>query len=115
MRQAGIIAAAAVYALRHNVERLAEDHANARRLAEGLAELPGIVLEPSRVETNIVFFDVGGTGLDAGAWVHALLERGVRMGSVGKNRIRAVTHLDVDRAGIERTLSAARAICRAGP
>jgi threonine aldolase len=114
MRQAGIIAAGAVYALRHNVERLADDHANARRLAGGLAELPGISIDPATVETNILFFDVVGTGLNARAWADALLERGVRMGPVGGTRLRAVTHRDVDRAGIERALAAAREVCRAG-
>src|SRR5438093_4559142 len=64
MRQAGIIAAGGVYALRHHVKRLAEDHANARRLADGLAALPDVALDPAGVETNIVFFDVGGP-LDA--------------------------------------------------
>src|SRR5215208_6671886 len=68
MRQAGIIAAGAVYALRHNVERLAQDHANARRLAAGLSALPGITLDPPEVETNILFFDVGATGLRAEEW-----------------------------------------------
>jgi len=114
MRQAGIIAAGAVYALRHNVERLAEDHANARRLAEGLAELPGIALDPRSIETNIVFFDVAGTGFSAGDWVNGLIERGVRMGSVGPSRVRAVTHLDVDRGDVDRALSAARALSRTG-
>ena len=113
MRQAGIIAAGAVYALRHNVERLAEDHANARRLADGLAQLPGITLDPARVETNIVFFDVAGTGIKAEDWVNRLLEHGVRMGSVGSSRVRAVTHLDVDRDGIERALVASQQACRA--
>ena len=63
MRQAGIIAAAGIYALRHHVDRLAEDHERARQLAAGLAELPGIALDADRVETNIVIFDVRGTGL----------------------------------------------------
>ena len=66
MRQAGIVAAAGVYALENNVERLAEDHANARLLADRLAAVPGIVVEPEAVETNIVFFDVKGTGDDGG-------------------------------------------------
>ncbi|MGD9891745.1 MAG: low specificity L-threonine aldolase [Dehalococcoidia bacterium] len=114
MRQAGIIAAGAVYALRHNVDRLTEDHANARRLADGLAELPGITIDSHRVETNIVFFDVAGTGITASDWVNRLLDRGIRMGGVGPSRVRAVTHLDVDNAGIERALAAARAVCRAG-
>jgi threonine aldolase len=113
MRQAGIIAAGGVYALRRHVERLAEDHANARRLAEGLAEIPGIAIDPATVETNLVFFDVGGTGMDAPAWAGALMEHGVRVGPTGRTRVRAVTHLDVDRAGIERALTAAREVAAA--
>jgi threonine aldolase len=108
MRQAGIIAAGGVYALRHHVKRLAEDHANARRLAEGLAALPGIALDPASVETNLVFFDLTGR-LDAGAFVARLLARGVRMGALGPRTVRAVTHLDVSAAQIERALDGARA------
>jgi threonine aldolase len=111
MRQAGIIAAGGVYALTHHVERLAEDHANARRLAEGLAELPGIKIDPADVETNLVFFDVTGA-LDARTAVERLLARGIRMGDMGPRTIRAVTHLDVDRAGIDRALTAAREVFR---
>jgi threonine aldolase len=109
MRQAGIIAAGGLFALRHHVKRLAEDHVNARRLAEGLATLPGIVLDPSTVETNIVIFEVR-EARDASAAVAALLARGVRMGAMGERTIRAVTHLDVDAAQIERALEAARAV-----
>ena len=108
MRQAGIIAAGGVYALRHNVERLAEDHANAKRLAEGLADLPGIGLDPARVLTNIVLFDVAQTGLDAYTWSASMLERGVRMSIMGPTLVRAVTHLDVDEDGIDRALIAAK-------
>jgi threonine aldolase len=111
MRQAGIIAAGGVYALRHHVKRLAEDHANARRLAEGLATLPGVALDAATVETNIVFFDLTG-GVDAPALVERLLERGVRVGAMGPRTVRAVTHLDVSAGGIERTLEAARAILK---
>ena len=111
MRQAGIIAAGGVYALRHHVERLAEDHANARRLAEGLAELPGMKLDPAEVETNLVFFDVTGA-LDASQVVERLLGHGVRMGALGPRTVRAVTHLDVTSAGIDRTLTAARQVFR---
>jgi len=107
MRQAGIIAAGGVYALRHHVKRLAEDHANARRLAEGLARLPGVRLDPSTIETNIVFFDLTGS-LSAPAAVERMLARGVRMGGLGARTIRAVTHLDVDGAGVERALAVAR-------
>jgi threonine aldolase len=112
MRQAGIIAAGGLWALRHHVDRLAEDHANARRLAEGLAELPGITLDPKTVETNIVFFALTGD-LDAPAAVEGLLARGVRTGAMGSRTIRAVTHLDVSAAQIERALAAAREVFKA--
>ncbi len=111
MRQAGIIAAGGVYALTHHVTRLAEDHAHARRLAEGLAGLPGIKLDPAEVDTNLVFFDVTGS-IDAPTAVERLLAQGVRMGAMGPRTIRAVTHLDVDSPGIDRALEAARQIFR---
>ncbi|HEX7299016.1 MAG TPA: threonine aldolase family protein [Solirubrobacteraceae bacterium] len=107
MRQSGIVAAAGLYALEHHVERLAEDHARARRLAEGLAELPGVELDPATVETNIVIFAVP----DAGAFCAALAAGDVAMSRFGARRVRAVTHLDVDDDGIERALEvAARAL-----
>jgi threonine aldolase len=109
MRQAGIIAAGGVYALRHNVKRLAEDHANARRLAEGLAALPGVTLDPATVETNLVFFELTGP-VDAPSFVDRLLAHGVRMGAMGPRTVRAVTHLDVSATQIERTLDAARVV-----
>ena len=109
MRQAGIIAAAGVFALRHHVKRLAEDHANARRLAEALAALPGIVLDPATIETNIVIFELRG-GLDADAAVAAVLARGVRMGAMGPRTIRAVTHLDVSADQIDRAIHVARSV-----
>ena len=104
MRQSGIVAAAGLYALDHHVDRLADDHARARRLAEGLAELPGVGLDPATVETNIVIFSVP----DAPAFCAALEREGVGMLPVGPDRVRAVTHLDVDDDGIERALRAAR-------
>jgi threonine aldolase len=103
MRQAGIIAAACLYALDHHVERLADDHANARYLAEGLAEIPGLELDPATVETNIVWFDVRGR-MSAPEVAAGLKERGVLIGNYGERRMRAVTHLDVDRDGIETAL-----------
>jgi threonine aldolase len=106
LRQAGIVAAAGLYALDHNVERLAEDHENARVLAEGLAELPGAAIDPAKVETNIVIFEVD----DPATVLAALLAEGVEMTQMGPGRIRAVTHLDVDRAGIERALEVLRGI-----
>jgi threonine aldolase len=113
MRQAGIIAAGGVFALRHNVKRLAEDHANARRLAEGLAALPGVKLDPATVETNLVFFDLTGA-LDAPTVVERLLARGIRVGAMSARSIRAVTHLDVSAAQVEQTLEAARAVLGGG-
>jgi len=107
MRQAGIIAAGGVYALRHHVKRLADDHANARRLAEGLARLPGVRLDPATVETNIVFFVTSANAAEA---VEHMLAHGVRMGALGPHTIRAVTHLDVDAAGIGRALGVAREV-----
>lgn len=109
MRQAGIIAAAGVYALQHHVERLSDDHANASRLAEVLAALPGVSLDPATVETNIVIFELTGT-LDAAGFVERLLAQGVRMGAMGSRTVRAVTHLDVDRGKIERAIEAARSV-----
>jgi threonine aldolase len=112
MRQAGIIAAACIYALDHHVLRLAEDHANARLLADGLAEIPGIELDPTTVETNIVWFDVGGP-MSAEAVAAALREQGILIGGYGQHRMRAVTHLDVTRADIETTLRALRRLLAA--
>ena len=95
MRQSGIVAAAGLYALDHHVERLADDHARARRLAEGLAALPGVELDPATVQTNIVIFAVP----DAAAFSAALAAEDVEMSHFGPTRVRAVTHLDVDDDG----------------
>ena len=101
LRQAGIVAAGALYALDHHVERLAVDHENARVLARGLADL-GLELDPDDVETNIVIFEC-----DDAARLCAELERGdVRMGALGQRRVRAVTHLDVDAEAIQHALNA---------
>ena len=110
MRQAGIIAAAGVFALRHHVERLAEDHERARRLAVGLAEIRGLTLRPERVETNIVIFDVSNTGLSGDAFAsRTLASHGVRFSVLGPTTVRAVTHLDIPPDGVERAVEAARA------
>jgi threonine aldolase len=108
MRQSGVLAAAGLYALDHHVDRLADDHARARRLADGLAALDGIALDPALVETNIVVFEVA----DAATFCAALEDAGVRVGGIGPRRVRAVTHLDVDDAGIDRALAAAAAALR---
>ncbi len=110
MRQAGIIADGGLYALEHHVERLAEDHERARRLAAGLADLPGIGIDVAGVETNIVIFDVRDTGLSGDAFARrTLASHGVRFSVLGPTTVRAVTHLDVPANGIERALEAARA------
>jgi threonine aldolase len=106
MRQAGIVAAGAIYALDHHVDLLATDHANARVLAEGLAELPQVSLDPMTVETNIVIFEVE----DAVATAGALWQEGVQLSPLDTRRIRAVTHLDVDRSDIERALEVIRRV-----
>jgi threonine aldolase len=95
MRQAGIIAAGALYAIRHNIPRLADDHANARTLAEGLAAGARVRCNPDRVETNIVFGDVR-DGTPAGHLVEEMAEAGVLCSSIDDRTVRFVTHLDVD-------------------
>ena len=105
MRQAGIIAAAGVYALTHNVTRLAEDHANARRLAEGLARIKGIALEPGLVETNMVIFDVKATGLTPDQLARRLESEGVSFSVQGPTELRGVTHLDVSKNDIEEAIT----------
>jgi threonine aldolase len=106
MRQAGIVAAGALWALDHHVERLADDHEHARRLAVGLDGLPGVDLDPGAVDTNIVVFRVP----DAAGFCAGLLEHGVRMGALDDHTVRAVTHLDVDAAGVDAALRAAAAV-----
>jgi threonine aldolase len=107
MRQSGVIAAAGIYALENNVERLAEDHANARALAEGIASLPGVGLDPMSVETNIVIFDVAAASQAATAIAERTrAEHGVRLCPLSPTVIRAVTHLDVGRADIDAAVEA---------
>jgi threonine aldolase len=108
MRQAGIIAAGAVYALNHHIERLAEDHENAQILFRGLAEIEGITVEP--VETNLIFFDVSGLGTTAEAFNARLMDHGVRVSILGGTWARAVTHLDVSRAQAEEAVHIIRLV-----
>ena len=108
MRQSGIIAAACDYALDHHVERLAEDHANAAALARGIAQIAGLEVDLASVETNLVYFTVTHAGFDAPRLCAALLGRGVRMGEMGPRTVRAVTHLDVDAAAVDKALAALR-------
>ena len=101
LRQAGSIAAACLYALDNNVERLAEDHANARRLAEGLAEIPGVEIDPASVETNIVIFGVA----DAEVLIRELAGEVELSGPVNGGKVRAVTHMDVTRDEVDQAIS----------
>lgn len=112
MRQAGIVAAAGVYALEHHVDRMGEDHENARYFAELLGNIPGISVEDG-IATNMVFFSVEGTGLTAEAFRDRLIDAaGIRIGANDVYRMRAVTHLDVTRADIERAAAAVRDLAR---
>jgi threonine aldolase len=107
MRQAGIIAAGALYALEHHIERLAEDHANARLLAQAVRTTPGLQLDPEGVDTNIVIFDLDPELGTAAAFCARLRDEGVWMYPIATQRIRAVTHLDVSR---EQTQHAANVL-----
>ena len=111
MRQSGICAAACLYALDHNVDRLAEDHENASILARELAQIPGITVE--RPETNLVFFDTSGTGLTGAELQARTREKGVLFSVMGPHRARACTHLDVDRAAVLDAAAAIREIVSA--
>jgi len=106
MREVGILAAAGLYALAHHRQRLADDHRRARRLAEALAELPGASVDLESVQTNMVFVDVGPSGMEAAEVVAKVREQGVLCLALGPSVIRLVTHLDVDDEGVERAIVA---------
>lgn len=111
MRQAGILAAAGLHALEHHVDRLADDHRRARRLAEALARLPGLEVDLEAVQTNMVYIGLP-AGADNAAWLAELKARGVLAGAVKPGLLRAVTHLDVDDAGIDAAIGAFTALAR---
>lgn len=104
MRQAGIIAAGGLYALRHHVERLPEDHANAKALARGLSKIGGITVDPDLVETNIVFFELPHGTVSANEFVLRLRSRGVGLGAFGPFKLRAVTHFDIEEQEVRAAL-----------
>ena len=108
MRQAGVLAAAALHALDHHRERLAEDHAHARILAAALAEQPGVSIDPAAVETNILYFRL--RGMAAAKFAEACEARGVRVLAIGVDTVRLVTHLDVSRAAVDRAIAVFRDI-----
>jgi threonine aldolase len=113
MRQAGVLAAAGLVALEETPQKLHCDHENARYLARALAQMKGISLDANKVVTNIVIFDVTGTGMTAEAICSALGKRRVLSGPTGRYAIRMVTHYDVDRPGIDRAIAAMAGICAA--
>ena len=104
MRQVGVIAAAAAVALEEGPKRLYLDHENAQVLAQGLANIPRIWIQPEKVQTNIVIFDVSEAGLASGEFLKRLAARKVLAGPVDGRRVRMVTHLDVDRSDVEQAL-----------
>jgi threonine aldolase len=108
MRQAGICAAGCLHALDHHVARLAEDHARAARLARSLSQIPGLRVELP--ETNLVFFDVGDTGLTAEAFAGRLLRRGILVSTIGRSRVRACLHLDIDDDALAEAEAAMRSV-----
>jgi len=104
MRQVGVLAAPALIALEEGPKRLLVDHENAQLLAQGLARIPRIRIQPEKVQTNIIIYDVGDSGLNSSEFLQRLAERKVLGGPVDARRVRMVTHLDVDRADIEQAL-----------
>ncbi len=115
MRQAGVLAAAGLVALEKSPSRLHEDHENAKFLAEGLARIPGIRLDPAQVRTNIIVFDVSGTGMTTGDLSQKLAAQRVLANGVSSRSMRMVTHCDVDRAGCALALKALEQAVRLAP
>jgi threonine aldolase len=110
MRQAGVLAAAGILALEEMVDRLAEDHANARLLAEGLSSIRGILLDVEKIQTNIVIFELGPEAPAPADFAAALAGQGIKIGAIGGRRLRAVTHYGIDSRDIQHALTAARAV-----
>jgi len=110
MRQAGILAAAGIYALEHMVDRLSEDHCNAQLLVDGLAQVPGISCNPVNARTDIVYMTVTRPGMTASDLAKRLAERGVRVLALGPQRVRAVTNHHVTSADIAEAVQAFREV-----
>ncbi|MFH1265040.1 MAG: GntG family PLP-dependent aldolase, partial [Planctomycetota bacterium] len=114
MRQAGVIAAGALYALEHHVDRLADDHANAQRLVEGVRRIVGLELDPEVVDTNLVFFRVDAEFGTAREFSNRLKQRGLLMLPISPTKIRAVTHLDVSAGDVDRAIAILKDVARRG-
>lgn len=115
MRQSGIIAAAGIVALEEMPGRIAEDHKNARLLAEGIAQIEGLSIDPAKIQTNIVYFELTGEQLTAKKLVAELGKRGIRLLPVGPRRLRAVTHYGITTEDIDLTLTALRELIVGSP
>jgi len=113
MRQVGVLGAAGLIAMEQHPAKLAADHANARALAECLATIPGISIDPSTVESNIVIFDVSGVGLAPKEISARLKAQGVLMNGINDRQMRAVTHYDVTRKDCDVAIAILRSICAA--
>ena len=109
----GVLAAAGLIALEQSPKRLHEDHENAQVLAKGLAAIPGIKIDPKKVQTNILVFDVSGTGMTSQQIADQLATHNVKVHAMTPTRIRMVTHCDVDRPGCQRAVAAMEQVCAA--
>jgi threonine aldolase len=114
LRQAGFAAAACLYALDHHIERLSIDHENARLFADKIAEIPGVLVDPARIETNLVFFEIDPAVATGNQVSRTLAERGVRINALAPQRLRACTHLDVDREGVLRAAAVLKEVMLSG-
>ena len=112
MRQVGVLAAAGKIALEESPKLLVEDHANAKRLAEGLAELSGVKIDPERVQTNIAIFDIAATGISTAQMTTELKARGVLANGINAREMRVVTHYDVSRDDIDQTIKITKEILK---
>ena len=98
MRQSGIIAAAGIYALQHNVERLSQDHENAKRLANKISQIPGVDVDLNNIETNLIFFNIKKTGKTSAQISTKLKEKNIYIGATSSTKMRAVTHIDISKS-----------------
>jgi threonine aldolase len=109
MRQAGVLAAAGIVAMETMIPRLAEDHRNARRLANNLSQIPGISLDPGQIQSNLVFFDLA-SGISPAEFLAQLADRNIKVGATGRQRFRAVTHYGIEAEDIDNVVTAIRQI-----
>ena len=110
MRQAGVMAAAGIVALETMVDRLADDHRRAKRIAEGVHAVDPRLTDPKSVETNIIMLEIGHSGVDAKAWIAALDKHGVKAGAWSRKSLRLVTHRHIDDAAAEKVAGIVRAV-----